>query len=186
MFFQKNKTHQYLIDTVLDRPFPASASSVYHFNFSFVIVCHSVFSKKQHNTPSNTHLDMCLLFILKLASTQGRVPLNDMYILFKRWCVYGNRNKWYTDWDTRLWVQEYWDYTYLFRPALVIGSASGHQRHFQVQIYVFWAGQLQLAIYTYISIIKIIYSIWYIHLCIHTYNNKIFWCWKLRKTIRTF
>ena len=31
---------------------------------------------------------MCLLFILKLAWTQGRVPLNDTYILFKRWCVY--------------------------------------------------------------------------------------------------
>ena len=85
-------------------------------------LCSCYFSR--HTRACTTHLDMCLLFILKLAWTQGRVPLNDMYILFKLWCVYGNRNKWYTDWDTRLLLQEYWDYTYLFRPALVIGSAS--------------------------------------------------------------
>ena len=63
-------------------------------------LCSCYFSR--HTRACTTHLDMCLLFILKLAWTQGRVPLNDMYILFKRWCVYGNRNKWYTDWYTRL------------------------------------------------------------------------------------
>ena len=31
-----------------------------------------------HTRACTTHLDMCLLFILKLAWTQGRVPLNDM------------------------------------------------------------------------------------------------------------
>ena len=112
-----------------------------HFKLLFFVLdfvfhrfwCPSIFEKKwdtplcscyfnMHTRACTTHLDMCLLFILKLAWTQGRVPLNDTYILFKWWCVYGNRNKWYTDWYTRLWVQEYWDYTYLFRFPLPIGS----------------------------------------------------------------